>query len=108
MASDILVVNNSRLLTTDDILPAIAAINRQVSTDFGPAWNVGGTLYFGEAPEGAWQFSLQDSIAEANALGYHVDQNHIVSAIIDVAICKQYGSDWRTCLGHEVLEALAD
>jgi len=108
MANDILVVNNSRLLTTDDILPAIAAINRQVSTDFGPAWNVGGTLYFGEAPEGAWQFSLQDSIDDAGDLGYHTLSDGRVSAIIDVAICKQYGSDWRTCLGHEVLEALAD
>ena len=104
----ILIVNNSRLLTAADIVPTVSAINRQIEGDFAPLWNAPGTVYFGEAPEGAWRFSLQDSIDEANVLGYHLDENGVVSAIIDVAACRQYGSDWRTCLGHEVLESLAD
>lgn len=105
---DILIVNNSRLIATADIGPVIAAINKQIADDFAPEWNAPGTIYFGSAPGGAWQFSLQDTIDQSGDLGYHVDQNGVVSAIIDVAACKQYGSDWRTCLGHEILEALVD
>lgn len=105
---DILIVFNSRLITAADIAPAVAAINRQIVGDFAPVWNAPGTVHFGDAPEGAWRFYLQDTIDQANDLGYHVDDNGIVSAIIDVAACKSSGSDWRTCLGHEVLEALAD
>ncbi len=106
--TDILVVNNSQLLTVADIAPAIAAINQQIVRDFTPAWGVAGLVHFGDTPAGAWQFSLQDTIDQKNDLGYHVDENGIVSAIIDVGACKAYNDDWRTCLGHEVLEALAD
>lgn len=107
---DILVLNHSALLTAADIpsaIAAIAAINKQIAEDFAPVWNASGTVYFGDAPSGAWQFTLQDTIDDPDALGYHAD-DHGVTAIIDIAACKQCGSDWRTCLGHEVLEALAD
>ena len=106
--TDIIVINNSALLGESEILAVVSAINEQIVQDFAPFWGVSGTLYFGSAPSGAWKFSLQDSIDNAQALGYHVDQNGVISAIIDVKACKESGSDWRTCLGHEVLEALAD
>ncbi len=106
--ADILVTNASRLLTAADIAPVIATINRQIASDFAPAWGTPGTLHVGAAPAGAWRFSLQDTSDDPNVLGYHVDKSGIVSAIIDVEACKSSGSDWRTCLGHEVLEALAD
>lgn len=106
--SDIVVVNNSRFLTPADITPVVAAINKQIARDFVPFWGTPGFVHFGGAPAGAWRFSLQDTIDDPQALGYHVDNNGVVSAIIDVEACKSSGSDWRTCLGHEVLEALAD
>lgn len=106
--ADILVVNKSRLITPADILPTIAALNRHHIGDFGPVWGVASTLYFGEAPAGAWPFSLQDTIDDPDALGYHVDENGIVQAIIDVAACKASGDDWRECLSHEMDEATVD
>lgn len=106
--TDILVVNKSALVTPADILPTIAALNRQIAGDFAPVWGVSGTLYYGTASPGAWQFTLADAIDDAAALGYHVDDNGVVSAIIDVAACRDCGDDWRQCLSHEVLEALAD
>ena len=105
---DILVINKSALVASVDITPTVAAINKQIADDFAPAWNAPGTVHFGDAPDGAWRFTLQDTIDDAQALGYHTDDNGHVAAIIDVAACKQSGNEWRTCLGHEVLEALAD
>lgn len=106
--TDILVVNNSALLQPEQIVPVIAALNLQISRDFVPFWNAPGTLHFGSASDGAWKFYLQDTIDQQNDLGYHVDENGIVSAIIDIAACRDAGIAWETCLGHEVLEALAD
>lgn len=106
--SDILIINRSKLIMDAEIDPVLEAINRQIIGDFAPEWGVDGTVHFGQAPASAWQFVLQDSIDDSNALGYHVDENGLVSAIIDIEACKASGADWRTVLGHEVLEALAD
>lgn len=106
--TDILLLNKSRLLTTADFAPVVPALNKQIADDFSPFWGTPGTVHFGDAPAGAWQFTLQDTISDPDALGYHVDDDGTVSAIIDVEACKTSGGDWRTCLGHEVLEALAD
>lgn len=105
---DIVILNNSRLIDSSTIPPTVAALNRQISGDFAPAWNAPGTVYFGDHPAGAWPFSLQDTIDQPGDLAYHVDTNGRVSAIIDAQACRDSGSDWRTALGHEVLEALVD
>lgn len=106
--SDIVIVNQSALLTPTDITPVVAALNKQIAGDFAPAWGTPGTVYFGTGPAGAWQFFLRDTIDEQNDLGYHVDDNGVVSAIIDILACRNSNTDWRGCVSHEVLEALAD
>lgn len=103
----IAVINRSSLITDAQVAATLPSLQRQIDGDFAPIWNTTGIVGMGPAA-GAWQFTLQDTISEPGDLGFHIDDNGIVSAIIDVAACKSSGSDWRTCLGHEVLEALAD
>lgn len=106
--ADILIVNRSQLITAADIDPALDAINRQIAGDFAPFWGIEGTVHFSTAPAGAWVFTLADQIDQSSDLGYHVDENGVISAIIDVLACKNCGDGWQQCLSHEVLEALAD
>jgi hypothetical protein len=105
---DIIVTRTSALITDADVVPVIAAINHQIVWDFAPKWQVSGTLYLNSGPTGAARCSLQDTIDDPDALGYHVDENGLVEMIIDVEACQSSGDDWRTCLGHEALETLVD
>jgi hypothetical protein len=56
------VVNNSALISAPDIAAWIPIINAHLAADFAPAWGVSGTIYYGEAPSGAWRFTLQDGL----------------------------------------------
>ncbi len=106
--TDILIINKSALITPEDIASWLPAINTQISRDFAPAWNAPGTVWFGPALTGAWQFTLQDGIDQAGDLGYHLLADGSPEARIDAKGAADTGNDWRTVAGHEILEALAD
>ena len=105
---DIILVLNSARISAADLPPVVAALNRQIEGDFAPLWGIGGTVYIADGPAGAAKFYLQDGLDDPGALGYHIDENGLISAKIDIQGCQLSGSDWRTCLGHEAVEALAD
>lgn len=83
-----------------------AALQKQVTRDFAPLWNVSATVsYFptlDDVPTGYWPVIVQDQLDDPSAGGYHTDKNGQPYALIR--------SDGEVSLtaSHECLEMLAD
>lgn len=93
--------------------PVIAALQKQVSGDFAPIWNLDATLVFvpkgGKAPNGSWQVACGDNIDAVGALGYHdVTSQDQPLGKVGIQTTIQDNGRWEVTLGHEVLEMLAD
>src|SRR2546425_3268010 len=110
---DISVINASTVLSDDQIRPVVAALQKQVSQHFAPAWGTDARLTF--VPKGhqpapkSWWLAILDNSDQAGALGYHDLTNEglplgKVFAGSDVA----YGYQWSVTASHELLEMLAD
>jgi hypothetical protein len=83
-----------------------AAIQRQVTRDFGPIWEVDATVdafaSAGDVPPGYWPVTVLDSIPVVNASGYHLDERGQPFAKI------LWSPTWSLAASHEILEMLAD
>jgi hypothetical protein len=106
--ADLVLINQSALITPPELVAAVAAFNTQISRDFAPVWGTPGTVYFGEAPGDAWKVYLQDGLDQPGDLGYHLDDAGNPEARIDIQGSVNAGDDWRTVVSHELLETLAD
>src|SRR4051812_32373305 len=98
------VVSDSSSIPLSDVTKVSAAVQKQVTRDFAPVWNVAATIdAFGsleELPIDYWPVIIQDSIDDSG--GYHTDQNGQPLAIISA------GRDWTRAVSHECLEMLTD
>ena len=58
-----------------DVQAMVAALQKQVDTDFGPAWHTGAQVDFvasaARPPADAWVVAVLDNSDQAGALGYH-------------------------------------
>src|SRR5260221_14450163 len=68
-------VNESTVLSDDQIKPIVAALQIQVNRDFAPLYGTSANLIQvlkgGSAPKGAWIIAFLDDSDQAGALGYH-------------------------------------
>ena len=83
-----------------------AALQKQVTRDFGPIWRVHATVDAFPAdhiPSGYWPIFVQDSIDVDGALGYHETNAHGIPYALVL-----YGSTWSLTASHECLEMLGD
>jgi hypothetical protein len=100
LVSEISAVSASQLLRVG------AALQKQVSRDFGPAWNVQATVSaftrLEDVPLGAWPVIVRDDIDTPGAAGVHEDKDGQPFALV------AYSSDWPLTASHECLEMLAD
>ena len=100
------VVSQSRKLKSSDVAAAAAAIQKQVSRDFGPIWQVDATVSYFEkltdVPLGYWPVIIKDDIGEPGAGGVHLDDNKQPYALV------QAEDFWQLAASHETLEMLAD
>jgi hypothetical protein len=89
-----------------DVNRCTAAIQKQVSRDFGPIWNINATVdafaTLEEVPLGYWPVIVQENLAADGALGFHVDKNGQPYALV------KHTDGWETTVSHETLEMLAD
>jgi hypothetical protein len=87
-----------------EILRVASALQKQVTRDFGPIWEVTATVDgFGtleEVPLGYWPVTIMADVKDA--AGFHVDKNGQPFAVVEA------GSSWSLTASHEVLEMLAD
>jgi hypothetical protein len=117
----ITIVNRSQILTDEQVLDAIRAINRQINEDFEPYWSFGAMLRLEGAvgahpnkmrlPEmrGDAIIYLSDKTNVADALGYH-DANFrgIPYGFVFTELCKKLKESWTVTLSHEALELIGD
>jgi hypothetical protein len=83
-----------------------AALQKQVSRDFGPIWDVTGTCdafnRLEDVPIGYWPVIIRDDIDTPGAAGVHEDKDGQPFALVTA------GDGWALTASHEALEMLAD
>jgi hypothetical protein len=103
----IAVISQSKHLDAGAVARAAAAVQQQVSADFGPAWGVSATITafptLQDMPDGFWPVVIRD-ILTTNDLGAHLTE----AGDKPFALVAFSGSRWTITLSHEILEMLAD
>jgi hypothetical protein len=100
------IVTESSSLQFDSLSRVSAALQKQVSRDFGPIWNIEGTVdgfsSLADVPIDYWPIIVRDDIKTPGAAGIHLDNDGQPFALV------QFSSDWALTTSHELLEMLAD
>jgi hypothetical protein len=99
-------VSDTDAVSAREVTRVAAALDKQVTRDFGPHWGVLATVdpVFGieDVPVGYWPLILRDRIKAPGADGFHKDrfgQPFALMALTD---------SWSLTASHECLEMLAD
>jgi hypothetical protein len=99
-------VPDSPSVTLAAISGVAAAIQKQVTRDFGPLWGISATVDAFEKLEAVpidyWPVIVRDDIKEPGAAGYHTDDHGQPFSLV------QADSGWELTASHEALEMLAD
>lgn len=106
-------INESTVLSDDEVKAALPALQRQVTRDFAPIWGVEADLGFllktAPIPPGTWLIGIFDNSDQPGALGYHdLTQEGLPLAKVFAGTDLQYGSAWTVTASHELLEMLGD
>ena len=107
------IINESKLAPSAEVQAAVAALQRQVSEHFAPAWGVDAALSFvaaGAKPlPGSWWLVILDDSDQAGALGYHdLTDEAMPLGKVFVKTAQDAGVKWTITASHELLELLAD
>jgi hypothetical protein len=107
------IINESTIVSDDEVIAAIADLQTQVSGDFAAAWGIDADLTFvpsgSQPPSGSWWLSILDNSDQAGALGYHdVTNEGLPLGKVFAATDKQFGTQWTVTASHELLEMLGD
>jgi hypothetical protein len=88
------------------LAPVSAAIQKQVSRDFGPFWNVEATIdafaTLEDVPVGYWHVLLQDELPNGAAGLHKRNDDKQPFALVGLT------NNWTVFMSHEVLEMLVD
>lgn len=101
-------VSQTSTVTVADLMRCSAALQKQVSRDFSPIWDVEATVdAFADlhhVPIGYWRVLIVESDPRLpdSALGVHLDKNNQPFALVKAT------ASWQLTTSHEVLEMLAD
>lgn len=106
MLLHIALVSITSEVTLAQLAPVAAAIQKQVSRDFGPLWNVEATVdafdKLDDVPVGYWHVLLQDELPNSAAGLHKRDDNKQPFALVALT------TNWPVFMSHEVLEMLVD
>lgn len=107
------ITNQSTVLTDLEVQAVLAALQKQVSTDFKAYWDLECSIIFWDKasplPAGWWQIVVLDDPDQAGALGYHeMTAQGTPLGKIFAKLDKESGSSWTVTLSHELLEMLGD
>jgi hypothetical protein len=99
-------VPDSPSVTLANISAVAAAIQKQVTRDFGPVWGIEATVdafdKLESVPVDYWPVIVRDDIKEPGAAGFHTDDNGQPFSLV------QADPGWELTASHEALEMLAD
>ena len=106
MLLHIALVSITKEVTLASLAPVFAAIQKQISRDFGPMWNVEATVdafeKLEDVPVGYWHVLLQDELPSGAAGLHKRDDNKQPFALVALT------TNWPVFMSHEVLEMLVD
>ena len=106
MLLHIALVSITKDVTLAQLAPVAAAIQKQVSRDFGPMWNVEATVdafdKLEDVPIGYWHVLLRDELPSGAAGLHKRDDNKQPFALVALT------TNWPVFMSHEVLEMLVD
>jgi len=106
LAQIALVPENDQVeVTPSNLTRVAAALQKQVTRDFSPIWEIDGSVdafaNLEDVPLGYWPIILCQDIHEV-ALGYHTDRAGQPFALV------RFTANWSLTASHECLEMLAD
>jgi hypothetical protein len=106
----IAVINHSTVVSDADVASCIAACQIQHDRDFAPFWGTSCELIFAiSATPDEWQVVIMDDSDQADALGYHEeDQANMPIGFVFAKTSIQDGEKWTATFSHELLEMLGD
>lgn len=101
--------SQSSKVQTGDLMIVAAALQKQITRDLAPAWEISATVDAFKRPQDIpsdyWPILIRDDIGVAGLQGIHEDKNGqpfaLVSASEDI-------DDWSLTASHEALEMLVD
>ena len=104
--SHVSVVSQTNRVPLGQLSMASAAIQKQISRDFGPIWNIEASIdafeSLSDVPLGYWSIIIRDDIP-FDAQGIHLKRaNGQPFALV------QFSQNWALTTSHECLEMLAD
>jgi len=107
------IINESGLVAPAEAQKCVAALQRQVTEHFAPAWGVDATLSLvapGARPlAGSWWLVILDDSDQAGVLGYHdLTDEAMPLGKVFVRTAQAAGVKWTITASHELLELLAD
>ena len=80
LARHVALVSQTRHVQLDQLAIAAAAIQKQITRDFGPIWEIAADVAaFGElsdVPLGYWPIVIRDDIHEQGAQGIHLNRHN--------------------------------
>jgi hypothetical protein len=93
-------------ISTSQLLRTAAALQKQVTRDFGPVWGVNATVNafssLDDVPVDYWPIMVRDDIDTPGAAGVHEDDSGQPFALV------QFSNSWTLTASHECLEMLGD
>lgn len=102
----IALVSQTPKLHIADLTAVAAAIQKQVTRDFGPIWgvqaNVAAFAHPQDVPHDYWSVVVRDDLDRPEAAGFHEDDLGQPGALV------RWTDDWSVTASHEALEMLAD
>ena len=104
--SHVALVSQTPSLSLARLTAAAAAIQKQVSRDFGPIWGIDATVAaydkLRHVPVGYWSIVVKDAIG-FDAAGIHLNHNDGQPFAL-----VEFSDNWAQTISHECLEMLAD
>ena len=106
LTAHVALVSDTPSVPLEQVSAAAAALQKQVTRDFGSLWDVDGTVdafdSLESVPVDYWPVILRDDINQPGAAGYHTDNNGQPFSLVQV------DDAWPLTASHETLEMLAD
>ena len=107
MLNQVALVSQTTAVSLQELVKVAAALQKQVSRDFGPIWGVNATVdafaQLRDVPLGYWPIVIRDDVAQKfDAAGIHLDKSGQPFALV------QTSEGWPLTVSHEALEMLSD
>ena len=106
MTGNVALISETTHVSLEELTIVAAAIQKQVSRDLGPTWNLSATVdAFGaiqDVPLGYWHVLVRDDIAIDDAGIHQLDATRQPYALV------RWAPQWSLTASHEVLEMLVD